>query len=72
MVCQYQPIITYQLRNISKYNNLKIKREEMWHFKTTTVPVIVGDLGMIKKETDIEIRKIPGSPNQHNIQETAP
>ena len=33
----------------------------MWHLKTTTVPVIVGALGMIKKGTDKHINKIPVS-----------
>ena len=32
----------------------------MWQLKTTTVPVIVGVLGRIKKETDKHIDKIPG------------
>ena len=34
---------------ISKYKNLKIEIEKIWHLKTTTMPVIVGALGMIKK-----------------------
>ena len=40
----------------------------MWHLKTTTVPVIVGALGMIKKGSDKHINKIPGSPSQYEIQ----
>ena len=40
----------------------------MWHLKTTTVPVFVGAFGMIKKETDKCISKIPGSPKQYEIQ----
>ena len=40
----------------------------MWYLKTTTVPVILGALGMIKKETDKHIYKIPGSPNLYEIQ----
>ena len=30
---------------ISKYKDLGIDNEKMWHLKTTTVPVIVGALG---------------------------
>ena len=37
---------------ISKYKNLKIKIKKMWHFKTTTQPIIVKALCMIKKETE--------------------
>ena len=32
----------------------------MWYLKTTTVPVIVGALARIRKETDEH--EIPGSP----------
>ena len=42
--------------------------ENMWHFKTTRVLVIVGTLGMIKKETEKRINKIPDNPNQYEKQ----
>ena len=35
--------------------------EKMWYLKTITVSVIVGALGMIKKRTDKQINKTPGS-----------
>ena len=41
--------------------------KKIWHLKTTTVPVIVGDLGMTKKETDKHISEIPGSLSQYEI-----
>ena len=40
----------------------------MWHLKITTVPIIVGALGIIKKGTDKYINKIAGSPKQYEIQ----
>ena len=43
----------------------------MWHLKTTTVPVIVGALGMIKKGADKYINKIPGSPGLYEIKRSA-
>ena len=46
---------------ISKYKDLKIEVEKIWYLKTYTMPVILGALGMIKKETDRHINKIPGS-----------
>ena len=39
----------------------------MCHFKTITVPVIVGALGMIKKGTARDIYKINGGPSQYEI-----
>ena len=35
--------------------------KKIWNFKTRTVPVIMGALGMIKKRTDKYINKITGS-----------
>ena len=52
---------------ISKYKELEIEIEKMWHFKTTTVPVIVEKLVMNKKGTDKHTNKIPGSPSQDEI-----
>ena len=40
----------------------------MWHLKDTTMPIIVGAQGMIKKKPDKHIDKIPGSPIQYKIQ----
>ena len=34
----------------------------MWHFKTTTVPVIMGALGVVKKKTDKRMNEMPSSP----------
>ena len=39
----------------------------MKHLKTTTVPVIVGTLGMIKKGKDKHINRIPDSPSLYRI-----
>ena len=39
----------------------------MWHLKTTTVPVVVGALSMIKKGIYKYINKISGSPNLYKI-----
>ena len=43
----------------------------MWLFKTTTIPVIVGALGMTKKGTEKPINKIAGSPGLHETQKIA-
>ena len=47
---------------------MKIEIKKMWHLKTTTMPVIIGALGMIKKETDNYIKKISESLNLYGIQ----
>ena len=63
------PIKEYN--KISKYKDLEIEIEKMWHLKTTMVSVIVGTLGMIKKRTDRHINKIPGSSSLYEIQKIA-
>ena len=47
-----------------------IEIEEMAYLKITAVPVIVEELRMMKKETDKDIYKIPGSQSLHEIKNT--
>ncbi|XP_028517939.1 uncharacterized protein LOC110248967 [Exaiptasia diaphana] len=46
---------------LSKYKDLEIEVERMWGLKTSTIPVIIGALGLIKKGIDKYINKIPGN-----------
>ena len=34
---------------LSKYKDLEIEVTKMWYLKTTTLPVIIGALGMVAK-----------------------
>ena len=47
---------------------MEIEIDNMGHLKTTTMPVIIGALGMINKEIDKHIYKIPSSPSLYEIQ----
>ena len=51
------------------YKNLEI--EEMQLLKSTTVPVIVGALGIIQKGIYKHINKIPGSVILYEMQKIA-
>ena len=44
---------------LSKCKDLEIEIEKFWGIKTTTIPVIIGALGLIKKEMEKYISKIP-------------
>lgn len=57
-------IAVKEFDKLSKYKDLEIEIEKMWNLKATTVPVIVGALGMIKKGTAKFVEKIPG---QHSL-----
>ena len=56
------------LKDYSKYEDREIEVEKMWYLKTTTEPVIVWSVGMIKRETDKLINNIHDSPSQCKIQ----
>ena len=38
-----------EFEKLSKYKDLEIKKEKLWHMKTVIIPVVIGALGMIKK-----------------------
>ena len=41
----------------------------MWGLKTTTIPMVMGALGTIKKDMENYSNKIPGNINIHELQE---
>ena len=41
----------------NKYEDLEIEVERMWELKTTTVPVVVGALGTVKKDIETTLTK---------------
>ena len=53
---------------LNKYKDLEIKVEQMWGLKTTTVLVVMGALGTIKKDMENYTNKIPGNINIHELQ----
>ena len=53
---------------LNKYIDLEIEVERTWGLKTTTVPVVMGALGTIKKDMENYSNKIPGNINIHELQ----
>ena len=45
---------------LSKYKDFEIEIEKTWELKTTTVPVVIRALGLVKKGTENYISEIPG------------
>ena len=43
---------------LSKYENLVIENARMWHLNRITFPMIIGELEMIRKNTDTHIKRI--------------
>ena len=63
------PLNTYTsvktMEKLTKYKDLEIEVERMWGLKTTTVPVVMGALGTIKKDMETYSNKVPGNINIH-------
>ena len=52
----------------TKYKDLQIEVERRLGLKTTTVPVVMGTLGTIKKDMESYSNKIPGNINIQELQ----
>ena len=44
---------------LAKYKDLEIEIEQMWGMKATTIPVVIGALGLIKKGLEKYAKQIP-------------
>jgi len=60
-----------EYEKISKYKDLEIEIQKMWHLKTTVIPVVIGALGMIKRKSEDHIKQIPGNPCLQELQKIA-
>ena len=56
---------------LSKYKDLELDINRMWGMKTTTIPVVIGALGLVKKGLEKYTDKIPGNINIHEVQKIA-
>ena len=57
-----------EYERVSKYKDLEIEIQKMWHLKTSLVPVVIGALGMIKTKSEDLIKQIPGNPRLQELQ----
>ena len=51
-----------EYEKVSKYKDLEIEIQKMWHLKTTVIPVVIGALSMIKRKSEDHIKQIHGNP----------
>ena len=57
---------------LSKYlEDLEIEIERMWGMKATTIPVVIGALGLIKKGLEKYTKQIPGNIKISELQKIA-
>ena len=60
-----------EVENLSKYKDLEIEVSKMWKMKTTTLPVVIGALGVIRKGMRLKVEKIPGTIHIEELQKIA-
>ena len=48
-----------ELEKLRKYKDLEIEIVKMWHLRTVIVPVVIGALGLINKNVEKHIQKLP-------------
>ena len=57
-----------EVEKLSKYKDLEIEINRMWNMKTIVIPVVIGNLGMIRKTNDKWIKQLPGTPHIEMLQ----
>ena len=60
-----------EVEKLSKYEDLEIEVSKMWKMKTTTLPVVISALGVIKKEMRLTVEKIPWAIKIEELQKIA-
>ena len=40
-----------EFKKLSKYKDLHVEVDRTWQLKTSVIPIVVGSLGLVKKET---------------------
>ena len=56
---------------MSKCKDFEIEVSKMWKMKTTTLPVVIGALEVIKKGMILTVEKIPGTIHIEELQKIA-
>ena len=53
---------------LSKYKDLQIEVYRMWQLETSTISIVVGALGLVKKGTAKHLERIPGKQILSEVQ----
>ena len=64
--------ISAKVEKLSKYEDLEIEITRMWGMKILIILVVFGALGLIKKELDRYISKIPGKIDIREMEKVVP
>ncbi|XP_068737241.1 uncharacterized protein, partial [Montipora capricornis] len=59
------------IEKLSKYKDLEIEIERMWGMRATTIPVVIGALGLMKKGLEKYTKQSPGNIKISELQKIA-
>ena len=65
---QIEHIALKETEKKSKYKDLELEIQGMWHMKTVVIPVVVGALGTVKKGMVENIKKVSERATMTEIQ----
>ena len=68
MIAADRNVSLKEYEKVSKYKDLGIEIQKMWHLKTTVILVVIGALGMIKRKSEDHMKQIPGNPCLQELQ----
>ena len=57
-----------EFKKLSKYKDLEIRVEKLWHMKSLVIHVMIGGLDIIKNGTKKYLEQISRSPNLAEIE----
>ena len=60
-----------EAEKLSKYKDLEIEVTKMWEMKTSTVPIVIGALGLVKEGLEKYASQIPGYIRIEELQKIA-
>ena len=67
-ILSHRNVSLKEVEKCSKYKDLEIEISKMWKMKTTTIPVVIGALGVGKTGMRSNIVKIPDKVNLEELQ----
>ena len=60
-----------EIEKLPKYKELEVEVTKMWQMKTSTVPIVVGALGLIKSSLEKYVSQILGHIRIEELQKIA-
>ena len=64
-------IVSKTSEKICKYRDLQIEISRCWNMNPKVVPIVVGALGTVGKDSGLKLSTLPGSSKMYEIQKTA-